>query len=382
MKKGLIALAFGTFGLGIAEFVVMGILGNVASGLKISITQAGYLISLYSLGVCVGSPLLLIMRRYPLKNLLLMLVGISMAGNLVASLSPSFLTIVAARFVSGLPHGAYFGVASIVAERLAGREHRTQAVSIMIAGMTVATLLGVPLGTALSTYISWRMVFLLVVAWSAVTIGSLWRWVPDVGRIDDTGFRGQFRFLKSLAPWLIIFGTMIGNGGLYCWYSYIDPLLTNISGYRMEDLTWLMVIAGAGMVTGNLVSGRLSDRFHPSIVAAMIQTAMILVLLLDFACASSRWAMLPLMFLGTAGLFGVSSPMQSLILQYSKGGELFGAATVQMAFNIGNALGTYCGGLVLAQGFDCRYPTLVGVPFSVVGALLLYYLYFRYERKS
>lgn len=169
MKKSLIALAFGTLGLGIAEFAMMGILPHVARDLGISIPVAGHLISAYALGVCVGAPMLVLARRWPLKRILLLLVALMLIGNLCASVSLDYYMLLFARFISGLPHGAYFGVASIVAGKLADEGRGSQAVSIMVAGMTIANLFGVPLGTSLSHTLSWRITFLLVASWSVIT---------------------------------------------------------------------------------------------------------------------------------------------------------------------------------------------------------------------
>lgn len=244
MKKSLIALAFGTFGLGIAEFAMMGILGSVAESLQITITQAGHLISVYALGVCMGAPALLLVRKYPLKRILLLLAAIILTGNLFAAVAPDYRTLLIARIISGLPHGAYFGVASIVAQHLVRPGKGAQAVSMMMAGMTVSTVLGVPLGTVLSTGISWRLTFLLVALWGLVALLGICFWIPRLESLPDSGIKGQFRFLKSPAPWLIIGGTLLGEGGVYCWYSYIEPLLTQVSAFPSSSLTWLMVIAG------------------------------------------------------------------------------------------------------------------------------------------
>mgnify|MGYP000264248646 FL=1 len=263
MKKSLIALAFGTLGLGIAEFTMMGILPYVATDLGISIPVAGHFISAYALGVCFGAPMLLLARKRPLKQILLVLMTLMIVGNICASMAPNYWVLLLGRFVSGLPHGAYFGVASIVAGKLADKGKSSEAVSIMIAGMTVANLFGVPLGTSLSHTLSWRATFLLVGAWGLITLYYIWRWVPQVEGLKDTGFKGQFRFLKKPAPWLILGATALGNGGVFCWYSYINPMLTNVSGFSAESITPLMILAGFGMVMGNLISGRLSDRYTP-----------------------------------------------------------------------------------------------------------------------
>ena len=271
MKKSLIALAFGTLGLGIAEFSMMGILPYVARDLNVSISMAGHLISAYALGVCVGAPILIIARKHLLKHILLALMALMLVGNLCASLAVNYWLLLGARFISGLPHGAYFGVASIVAGKLANEGKDTEAVSIMIAGMTVANLFGVPLGTSLSHLISWRITFLLVACWGVIVIYYIWRWIPHVDRLKDMGFKGQFSFLKKPAPWLILGATALGNGGVFCWYSYINPLLTEVSGFSPDSITALMMLAGFGMVIGNLVSGRLSDRYTPGKVGVVVQ---------------------------------------------------------------------------------------------------------------
>ena len=192
MKKSLIALAFGTLGLGIAEFVMMGILPDVASDLKISIPAAGHFISAYALGVCVGAPVLTLARKYPLKHILLVLVTLIMVGNICAALSPNYWMLLISRFISGLPHGAYFGVGSIVAARVAGPGRSAQAVAVMIAGMTVANLFGVPLGTLVSHLLSWRALFCIAGVWGAVTAFFLWRWVPWMEPVADSrGLKGS-----------------------------------------------------------------------------------------------------------------------------------------------------------------------------------------------
>ena len=379
MKKSLIALAFGTLGLGIAEFVMMGILPDVAKDLGISIPVAGHFISAYALGVCVGAPVLILARKHPLKHILLALVTLMMVGNTCAALAPNYWVLLLARFISGLPHGAYFGVASIVAEKLADKGKGSEAVSIMIAGMTIANLFGVPLGTSLSNSISWRVTFLLVGCWGVIILYYIWRWVPHVEGLKDTGFKGQFRFLKTPAPWLILDATALGNGGVFCWYSYINPLLTEVSGFTAESITALMVLAGFGMVVGNLVSGRLSDRYTPGKVGTTVQAMICIVLLLIFFLSPYPWLSALLMCLCTAGLFAVSSPEQVLIIRVAKGGEMLGAACVQVAFNLGNAIGAYVGGLAISGGY--RYPALAGVPFAMVGFILFLTFYKKYQAK-
>ena len=379
MKKSLIALAFGTLGLGIAEFVMMGILPDVAKDLGISIPVAGHFISAYALGVCVGAPVLILARKHPLKHILLALVTLMMVGNTCAALAPNYWVLLLARFISGLPHGAYFGVASIVAEKLADKGKGSEAVSIMIAGMTIANLFGVPLGTSLSNSISWRVTFLLVGCWGVIILYYIWRWVPHVEGLKDTGFKGQFRFLKTPAPWLILGATALGNGGVFCWYSYINPLLTEVSGFTAESITALMVLAGFGMVVGNLVSGRLSDRYTPGKVGTTVQAMICIVLLLIFFLSPYPWLSALLMCLCTAGLFAVSSPEQVLIIRVAKGGEMLGAACVQVAFNLGNAIGAYVEGLAISGGY--RYPALAGVPFAMVGFILFLTFYKKYQAK-
>jgi DHA1 family arabinose polymer transporter-like MFS transporter len=379
MKKSLIALAFGTLGLGIAEFTMMGILPYVAADLNISIPVAGHFISAYALGVCTGAPILILARKHPLKRILLFLMALMLIGNLGASLASGYWMLLAARFISGLPHGAYFGVASIVAGKLADKGKNSEAVSIMIAGMTVANLFGVPLGTSLSHLISWRIPFLLVGCWGMIVLYYIWRWVPDVEGLEDTGFKGQFRFLRKPAPWLILGATALGNGGVFCWYSYINPLLTHVSGFSVESVTALMVLAGFGMVVGNLVSGRLSDRYTPGRVGTVVQGMICVILLLIFFLSPYPWLSALLMALCTAGLFAVSSPEQVLIIRVAPGGEMLGGACVQVAFNLGNAIGAYVGGI--AASGDYRYPALAGVPFALVGFVLFFIFYKKYQAK-
>ena len=379
MKKSLIALAFGTLGLGIAEFVMMGILPDVAHDFGISISQAGHFISAYALGVCVGAPMLILARKHPLKRILLILVTLIMVGNISAALAPNYWILLLARFISGLPHGAYFGVGSIVAEKLADKGKGSEAVSIMVAGMTIANLFGVPLGTSLSAAISWRVTFLLVGCWGMILLYYIWRWVPQIESLPDTVLKGQFRFLKSPAPWLVIGATLLGNGGVFCWYSYINPLLTHVSGFHPQSITFLMVLAGFGMVVGNLASGRLSDKYKPGRVAATVQACICVTLLLIFFLSSVSWLSVLLMCLCTAGLFALSSPQQVLLIRYSKGGEMLGAASVQVAFNLGNAIGAYSGGLALQAGLGYQYPALIGVPFAFAGFILLTVFHKKYE---
>lgn len=379
MKKSLIALAFGTLALGMAEFSMMGILPYVASNFGISISEAGHLISAYALGVCFGAPVLILARKKPLKHLLMALVSLIVVGNLCASMAPNYWVMMIGRFISGLPHGAYFGVASIVAAKLADKGKSSEAVSIMIAGMTVANLFGVPLGTSLSHLVSWRVTFLFVGIWGLIVFYYIWRWVPAVEGLQDTGFKGQFRFLRRPAPWIILGATALGNGGVFCWYSYISPLLTQVSGFSENSITALMVLAGFGMVVGNLVSGRMSDRYTPGRVLMVSQAGICLVLVGIFFLSPNPWISAILMFLCTAGLFAVSSPEQLLIIRVAPGGEMLGGASIQMAFNFGNAVGAYAGGLAVTNGV--RYASLMGVPFALIGFILTVVFYKRYQSR-
>lgn len=380
MKKSLLALASGTLGLGIAEFVMMGVLPNVAHDLGISIPQAGHFISAYAVGVCVGAPLMvLVARTRPLKQILLGLAAIYVLGNLFASLSPNYWTLLVMRFVCGLPHGAFFGVGSIVAEKIADKGKASQAVSLMTAGMTIANLFGVPFGTMFSNMFSWRLPFMFNAVWGILVYILLWKWIPSLPALPDSGLKGQFRFLTHLAPWLIILTTMFGNGGVFCWFSYVTPQMIHEAGFSPENMTLIMMFAGLGMTIGNLVGGKFGDLYGLAPVIRMTQVVMILALLGTYFFAGNPILSVLLMFVGTATLFAVSPPQQLLLLQNSRGSEMMGAACVQIAFNLGNALGAYAGGLPIDAGMGYRYPALVGV-FVVMLGLVCVSVYVRREK--
>ena len=372
MKKSLVSLAMGTFGLGISEFVMMGILPDIASSLGVSIPTAGHLISAYAIGVCVGAPLIVLLaRRRPLKQILYGLIALIIIGNIGASLSPSFFWLLAMRFISGLPHGAFFGVGSIVAEKVADKGRSTAAVALMVSGMTVANMLGVPLGTYISGLMTWRLTFTIVGAWGVAVMFFVGRWVPALPPMPDTGIKGQFRFLLSPAPWLIIMATMLGNGGIFCYYSYINPIMTHTAGIPESVMPAIMVLAGAGMVSGNLLGGRLSDRYTPERIATVTQAAACAALAAIFLFASNGICAVILMLVCTASLFALSAPQQLLILQNSRGGEMMGAACAQIAFNMGNALGAYCGGLPIEAGLEYNYAALPGIAFTLCGFMAM-----------
>lgn len=304
--SALLALAAGTLGLGMSEFGMMSVLSGAAADLNVSIPQAGHFVAAYALGVCAGALLLIfIARGRPLKKMLLVLAALMTAGNLLAALSPDYAAMLAMRFVSGLPHGAFFGVGGIIAEKVAPPGRRTAAVSIMIAGMTVANLFGIPLGTAIAHAFSWRAMFALVAAWDLYTFYMVWRMVPEVPPLPDHGLKSQFAFLGRPAPWFLPGAIMLGNGGVFCWYSYINPLLVHVSGFAPSSMTYLMVVAGAGMVVGNLL----------------------------------------------------------------------GASGAQVAFNLGNAVGAWLGGLPIAAGYSYRYAAAPGVLLATAGLFMI--LHFR-----
>jgi len=375
MKKSLLTLSFGTFGLGIAEFVMMGILPAVAHDFHISIPQAGHLISAYALGVCVGAPLtVFVARTLPLKKILMALVAIYAVGNLFTGLTPTYWSILLMRFVSGLPHGAFFGVGSIVAEKLADKGKSARAVALMVAGMTVANLAGVPLGTFLSNLLSWRIIFIANGIWGIINLLAIIRWLPQLDPMPNSGLRGQFTFLQNLSPWLLIGSTALANGGIFCMYSYVTPLMTDMAGFSTADMSWIMVLCGLAMVIGNIIGGRLSDKYPMHNVLISVHAIAASSLIMIFFFASSAAIALPMLIVSSASLFGLSSATQLLLLQNSRGGEMMGAAFVQIAFNMGNAIGAWNGGVAIDANKGVNYTALIGAAYLITAcSLVLFY---------
>lgn len=375
MKKTIFSLALGTFGLGMAEFGIMGVLTELAHDTGISIPSAGNMISFYAFGVVIGAPIVaLFFGKFSLKTTLLFLVAMCAVGNALFTFSTSYFWLALGRLISGFPHGAIFGVGAIILSKIAPPGKVTVAVAGMIAGMTVANLVGVPLGTWLGHQFSWRYTFFLIAAFDALVILSVLLWVPDIHDKSEIKLSEQFQFLKKPEPWLIFAATMFGNAGVFAWFSFVKPFMVNVSGFSEGMMTAIMMLMGLGMVLGNLLSGKLSGRFSPLRIAAITDMVIVASLLLLFALGELKTASLVMGFICCAGLFALSAPLQILLLQNAKGGEMLGAAGGQMAFNLGSAIGAYFGGMMITLGFSWRYVTLPAalLSFWAMSALLIY----------
>ena len=378
--KGLIALAFGTLGLGIAEFVAMGLLPYWAADFNITLSQSGNGVSAYALGVAIGVFCIILMRAVKLKTILLLMIVIHIVGNTLTGFASSYETMLAARFIAGLPHGAYFGVGSIIAQRLASRGKGTTAIAIMIAGMTISNIFGVPVGTALAHSFTWRIIFYFIGAWGIIVLLSAIFFIRDVGKIVDNGFKSQFVFLKHPAPWLVLSATAFGNAGIFCMQSYISPILTDFASVPLGQVSIVMGAMGVCMVIANLVSGRLCDRYTPGIIATICQVVAVLALLGVAAFGQNTLACLILVCIIAGMLFAVGSPEQVSILRTAPGGLLLGASMIQAAFNLGNALGAYVGGIPLDHNMSMSYITVFGAMLTTIGALSMYWFYRKHEQ--
>jgi len=375
MKKSLIALSLGGLTIGITEFVMMGLLPDIASDMKVSIPVAGYLISAYALGVVIGAPLLVIAgRNYAPKKMLLILALMLAVFNALSIIAPNYNVLFASRFLSGLPHGAFFGVGAVVASRLADKGKEAQAISIMFAGLTIANLIGVPIGTYIGHHFIWRYTFVLIAIVGLLTFFAIYLWMPNLEKGESVNMKTQLQFFKKTEAWLIIGITAIGFGGLFAWISYIAPLLINVSKFSPEDVSSILILAGLGMVVGNFVGGKLADRFSPAPTTLALLLVMSTDLVLVYFFSFNQYMSLFLTFLTGAISFSVIAPIQMLMIRTAKGAEMIASASLQGSFNIGNALGAFLGGLPLAAGFSYSSPNLIGVVMSIIGMIITFIL--------
>jgi DHA1 family arabinose polymer transporter-like MFS transporter len=368
IKLSLVSLTIGGLSIGMTEFLMMGVLPDISRTLNITIPEAGHLISIYALGVVIGAPLMVgLAGKYPPKKVLMGLMLMVFVFNGLFSIAPNYGLLLAARLLAGLPHGAFFGMGAVVASRLADPGREARSVSVMFAGLTVANIIGVPLGTYIGHNLSWRLSFGVIALFALLAIVCIKLWMPVLKPSGGAAFKDSLKIFGKKDLWLVIGISAIGTGGFFAWISYIAPVIINVTGFSGNMVTVIMVIIGLGMAAGNFVGGRLADRFSPLITTGVLLLSMIVILLGFVALAQYKLPAIIVTFLTGAVGFAVIAPMQILIMQVAKGAEMLASSVLQATSNFGNALGAYLGGLPIAAGFGFTSPEYVGCVLAFVG---------------
>ena len=371
MKKALLALAIGGFGIGMTEFVIMGILPEVAGDLDISIPTAGHFISAYALGVVVGAPLLTAFgNKWPPHKVLLALMMWFTVFNTLSAFSSSYEILMIVRFLSGLPHGAFFGIGAVVAGKLAKPGKEAQAIAMMFTGLTVANVIGVPFGTWLGQNFYWGVAFLAVGVVGILALISIKLWMPVLEMPKSNGFKDDLKILKKPELWMVILLTTIGTGGFFAWYSYIAPLITDVAGHDEGILTYAMILAGLGMVAGNFVGAKLAEWFNPINAVIISLILMVTALLSNTFLAYDQLWVLVMTFIIPLIAFCIATPIQMAVINSAKGSEMLGSSLNQSAFNMGNASGAYLAGLPIAFGYGIVSAQYVGAAMAGMGILI------------
>ncbi len=372
MKKSLSALALGGLGIGITKFSMMGMLPDVAQSLQVSIPEAGYLIAAYALGVVIGAPLLVVAmnRLSPLKTLIT-LMGLFTLFNGLSVIAPDYGLLLVSRFISGLPHGAFFGVGSVIASRLADPGKEAQAVATMYSGLTVANLFGVPLGTYIGHHFSWRYTFLLIVVVGILTMLALKLWMPKMKAAPKNNPWKDFGIFRNVNVWFMVLLFSVAPGALFAWISYIAPLMTEVSGIADKYLPYIMVLAGLGMFVGNLIGGKLTDTFSPTKVVVAVLVVQILCMLAIYGLSDNVGISLVMTFLTGVTTFALVPSLTLLLLNSVKSdAEMLVASLGPACFNIANALGAFLGGVPINQGYGYTSPALVGAVMAALGIVI------------
>ncbi|SEQ92155.1 MFS transporter, DHA1 family, arabinose polymer transporter [Streptomyces sp. yr375] len=372
MPLALLALAVGAFGIGTTEFVMMGLLPDVAADLRVSIPTAGHLVSAYAIGVVVGAPLLAALTaRLPRRTVLISLMVLFVAGNALSALAPGYDSLLAARFLSGLPHGAFFGVGAVVATNLAAPERKARSVSLMFLGLTVANVAGVPVATLVGQGLGWRATFLGVSVIGLAAIVSLALLIPRhlPQAAPATGLRGELAALKSLPVWLALGTTVAGFGALFSAYSYITPMLTDSAGYADSSVTLLLALFGVGATIGNLLGGRLADHAMRATLFTGLTSLAVVLALFPLLMTTTWGGALAVFLLGVAA-FITGSPLNLMVMEEASTAPSLASSANQAAFNLANAGGAWIGGLTLAAGFTATSPALAGAALAILGLLV------------
>ena len=368
LRLVILAMSLGAFAIGTTEFASMGLLPQIARDLEVSIPQAGMLITLYALGVVIGAPLVTIAAvRLPRARLLVLLIALIGVGNLLSAMAPDFTILAAARFVSGLPHGAFFGVASLVAARLSPPGQRARSVSLVMLGLTIATMLGVPASTAFGQIVGWRSAYIIVVLVAAVSTLAIWRLVPEPENGGVTGsIRGELRALRRAQVWFALGIGSIGFGGMFAVYSYIGEIVPGLMGLGERAVPVALFVFGVGMTAGNILAGRLADRsIYGTIFLGLTGMALSLAIFALVAQNAIAGMVLLLAVAVTSQLMGPS--LQLFLLDASPDAPSLAAALHHSALNIGNSLGAALGAAVLAAGWGLAAPSWTGVVLAVLG---------------
>lgn len=365
MPLALYALAVGAFGIGVTEFVIMGLLLEVSGDLNVSISAAGMLISGYALGVMAGAPIMTVVTaRWPRKATLLALMAIFTIGNLACAIAPTYFGLLAARVLTAFAHGTFFGVGSVVATQLVAPQQRASAIAIMFTGLTIATVLGVPFGTWLGQLAGWRATFWAVVGIGIFALAVIALLVPrDAGQIEEGDWRSDLRALARGPVVLALLTTVFGFGGMFVVFTYIAPMLTQLTHVSERAVSLLLLVFGGGLVVGNIVGGKLADRYlETTLVGSLLALAAVLGLM-TFAVHDGVAMVVFVALLGAAS-FATVPPLQMWVLEKSNGaGQSLASSFNIGAFNLGNALGAWLGGTVIDHG-----PGLPALPW--VAALL------------
>ncbi|WP_447006439.1 MFS transporter [Saccharothrix isguenensis] len=365
MPPALIALAIGAFGIGTTEFVIVGLLPQVAGDLGVSIPSAGLLVSGYALSVVVGAPLITAGgSRLPRKQMLVGLMALFILGNLVCAVADDYAVLMAGRVVAALCHGAFFGVGSVVAAGLVAPDRRARAIALMFTGLTVANVLGVPAGTALGQEFGWRSTFWAVTALGVAGLVGIVALVPV--QPASTGLRGELAVFRRSGVWLALATTALGFGAVFASFTYIAPMMTEVAGFSPGAVTWLLVLFGAGLCVGNVIGGRAADRsLMPSLYLFLGALAAVLVVFV-FTAQSAVPAVITIAVFGVFG-FATVAPLQARVLEQAAGAPALASAANIAAFNLGNAAGAWLGGVAIDAGYGYTAPNWVGAAMALAG---------------
>ncbi|WP_063008310.1 MFS transporter [Nocardia kruczakiae] len=361
MPLALLALTLGAFAIGTTEFIVVGLLPGVANSYSVSIPTAGWLVTGYALGVLVGAPVMTgLGTRVSRKRMLSISLLLLIAGNALSAAAPTFDLMLTGRIIASLAHGAFFGIGAVVAGSLVAPDRRAGAIAMMFTGLTVATVVGVPLSTLLGQHFGWRLAFALVAVVGALAFGGVLALVPDRPAPRDARFTRELAVLRNPQVLLAMAMTVLGFGGVFAAITYLAPMMTEVTGFAESSVTWIMVLFGLGFLIGNLVGGRYADRHLLPMLYITLAALAVVLALFTLTAHNKVAAAITVVLIGALG-FATVPPLQKRVLDQAASAPTLASALNIGAFNLGNALAAWLGGSVIAAGFGYTGPSWVGV---------------------